>query len=69
MKMVNFGRNLTDKALRAETQTGVVAKAGDPLHGNRDQLAMSPASCCSFDALKGDSHVQLDWEGTKLTVQ
>jgi len=69
MKMVNFGRNLSDKALRGETRTGVVAKAGGSLHGNWDQLAISPASCCSFDALKGDRHVPLDWEGTKLTVQ
>ena len=69
MKMANFGRALSDKALRAETQTGVVAKAGDSLHGTWDQIAMSPASCCSFEALKGDRHVQLDWEGTRLTLQ
>ena len=69
MKMASFGRNLSDKALRTETQTGVVAKAGDSLHGNWDQIAMTAASCCSFEALKGDRHVQLDWEGTKLTLQ
>jgi len=50
MKMISFGRNLTDKALRAETKTGVVAKEGDSLHGNWDQIAMTPASCCSFEA-------------------
>jgi hypothetical protein len=30
---------------------------------------MTTASCCSFEALKGDRHVQLDWEGTKLSLQ
>ncbi|MGH7625350.1 MAG: hypothetical protein ACREOJ_08530 [Gemmatimonadaceae bacterium] len=69
MKMASFGRSLTDKALRAETDTGKVAKAGDALQGDWDQLAMSPASCCSFEALKGDRHVQLDWTGTRLTLQ
>jgi len=47
----------------------VVAKAGDSLHGNWDQIAVTTASCCSFEALKGDRCVQLDWEGTKLSLQ
>lgn len=67
MKMMAFGRSLTDKALRAETQTGMVLKTGDTLRGDWDQVAMTPASCCSLDALKGDQHVELDWAGTALT--
>ncbi len=68
MKMVALGRRLGDKALQAETQTGIVLKAGDTLRGDWDQIALSPASCCSLDALRGDADVQLDWTGTRLTI-
>lgn len=68
MKMGNFGRQLSDKALQAKTQTGIVLKPGDTLHGNWDQIAMAPMSCCGLDALEGDRHVGMDWTGTKLTL-
>jgi hypothetical protein len=68
MKMMAFGRALTDRALQAETKIGTVLKSGDTLRGSWDQVAATPAACCSLDALKGDQHVQLDWAGTQLTV-
>ncbi|MGH7647083.1 MAG: hypothetical protein ACREND_03120 [Gemmatimonadaceae bacterium] len=68
MKMTNVGRRLSDKALHAETQTGIVIKPGDTLHGNWDQIAMAPMSCCGLDALQGDRHVGVDWTGTKLSL-
>ena len=68
MKMTNFGRQLTDKALEAKTQTGIVLKPGDTLRGNWDEIAMAPMSCCGLDALQGDRHVGLDWTGTRLTL-
>lgn len=68
MKMLAFSRALTDRALQAETKFGTVLKSGDTLRGSWDQVAATPAACCSLDALKGDQHVQLDWAGTRLTV-
>ena len=68
MKMMAFSRALTDRALQAETKIGTVLKSGDTLRGSWDQVAATPAACCSLDALKGDQHVQLDWAGTRLTV-
>ena len=68
MKFVGMGRNLTDKASQAETQTGTVLKSGDTLRGAWDAVAQTPMSCCSLDALRGDQHVQLDWTGTRLTI-
>ncbi|HXE61043.1 MAG TPA: hypothetical protein VN607_10060 [Gemmatimonadaceae bacterium] len=68
MKMSNLGRQLSDKALQAQTQTGTVLKSGDTLRGSWDQVAMAPATCCGLNALKADRMVGLDWTGTKLTM-
>ena len=68
MKMSGLGRQLSDKALQAQTQTGIVLKTGDTLHGTWDQIAMAPATCCGLNALQADRMVGLDWTGTKLTM-
>lgn len=67
MKMMAFGRKLTDKASQAEIATGVVLKTGDTLRGSWDAVAQTPMQCCSLDALHGDEHVEIDWAGTRLT--
>jgi hypothetical protein len=68
MKIVGFGRKLTDPiAKQGEERVGTtVVSTGDTLSGNWDQLAQGPMQCCDYHALKGDSHVELDWTGTRL---
>ena len=68
MKMIGFGRKLTDPvAKQGVEQTGVtVLSTGDTLTGSWDQVAQGPMQCCDYHALKGDAHVELDWTGTRL---
>jgi hypothetical protein len=68
MKIIGFGRKLTDPiAKQGEERVGTtVVSTGDTLSGNWDQLAQGPMQCCDYHALKGDSHVELDWTGTRL---
>lgn len=71
MKMVGFGRSLTDGiAKQGEEKMGTtVVASGDTLHGSWDRIAMGPMQCCDLHALRGDRHVELDWTGTRLNVQ
>lgn len=69
MKMVHFGRGLTDGVSKAgEMKTGTtVLASGDTLVGDWDEIAQGPMQCCELHALRGDQHVELDWTGTRLT--
>mgnify|MGYP001555578325 CR=1 FL=1 len=71
MKMINFGRSLTDAiSKQGEEKMGTtVLASGDTLHGTWDRIAMGPMQCCDLHALRGDRHVELDWTGTRLSVQ
>lgn len=70
MKMVNFGRSLTDAiSKQGEEKMGTtVLTTGDTLVGAWDRIAMGPMQCCDLHALRGDRHVELDWTGTRLSV-
>lgn len=70
MKMIGFGRRLTDQiAKQGEEKMGqTVLSSGDTLVGTWDQIAQGPMSCCDLHALKGDRHVELDWTGTRLAM-
>ena len=69
MKMVGFGRKLTDPLAKQGTEKigTIVVSTGDTLNGNWDQIAEGPMQCCDYHALHGDQHVELDWTGTRLT--
>lgn len=69
MKMVGFGRKLTDPIAKqgVEKIGTIVVSTGDTLRGNWDQIAEAPMQCCDYHALRGDQHVELDWTGTRLT--
>ena len=71
MKMVGFGRKLTDQlGKRGEEKMGLaVLSTGDTIHGTWDQVAEGPMQCCDLHALKGDQHVEIDWTGTRLSMQ
>ena len=71
MKMVGFGRKLTDQlAKQGEEKMGVtVLSTGDTLKGAWDQVAEGPMQCCDLHALKADQHVEIDWTGTRLSMQ
>ncbi len=69
MKMIHFGRGLTDGISKnGEMKTGqTVLSSGDTLVGDWDEIAQGPMQCCDLHALRGDQHVELDYTGTKLT--
>jgi len=71
MKMIHFGRNLTDPiAKKGEEKVGTTVLAtGDTLVGEWDEVAEGAMQCCDLHALRGDRHVELDWTGTRLTPQ
>lgn len=71
MKMVGFGRKLTDQlAKQGEEKIGVtVLSTGDTIKGTWDAVAEGPMQCCDLHALKGDQHVEIDWTGTRLAMQ
>lgn len=71
MKMIHFGRGLTDAVSKqGEEKMGrTVLASGDTLVGEWDEVAMGPMQCCDLHALRGDQHVELDWTGTRLTTQ
>lgn len=71
MKMVHFGRGLTDAiSKQGEEKLGrTVLTSGDTLVGEWDEIAMGPMQCCDLHALRGDRHVELDWTGTRLGTQ
>ena len=71
MKMVGFGRRLTDPlAKHGEEKVGAtVLSSGDTISGTWDQVAEGPMQCCDLHALKGDQHVEIDWTGTRLSMQ
>lgn len=71
MKMVGFGRSLTDPlAKHGDEKVGqTVLSSGDTIAGTWDQVAEGPMQCCDLHALKGDQHVEIDWTGTRLSMQ
>lgn len=71
MKMIGFGRKLTDQlAKQGEEKIGqTVLSTGDTIHGTWDQVAEGPMQCCDLHALKGDQQVEIDWTGTRLSMQ
>lgn len=71
MKMIGFGRKLTDQlAKQGEEKTGAtVLSTGDTIKGTWDRVSEGPMQCCDLHALKGDQHVELDWTGTRLSMQ
>ncbi|HEY7877495.1 MAG TPA: hypothetical protein VIC55_04690 [Gemmatimonadaceae bacterium] len=71
MKMVGFGRKLTDQlGKQGEEKMGsTVLSTGDTIKGTWDQVAEGPMQCCDLHALKGDQHVEIDWTGTRLSMQ
>ena len=71
MKMVGFGRKLTDPlAKHGEEKTGMtVLSSGDTIAGPWDAVAEGAMQCCDLHALKGDQHVEIDWTGTRLSMQ
>lgn len=71
MKMVGFGRSLTDPlAKHGEEKMGqTVLSSGDTIAGPWDAVAEGPMQCCDLHALKSDQHVELDWTGTRLSMQ
>ena len=71
MKMIHFGRNLTDPIAKqgVEKIGTTVLSSGDTLKGEWDQVAEGAMQCCDLHALRGDRHVELDWTGTRLTPQ
>lgn len=71
MKMIGFGRRMTDQlAKHGEEKLGTtVLSTGDTIAGAWDQVAEGPMQCCDLHALKGDQHVEIDWTGTRLSMQ
>ena len=71
MKMVGFGRSLTDPlAKHGEEKMGqTVLSSGDTIAGTWDAVAEGPMQCCDLHALKSDQHVEIDWTGTRLSMQ
>ena len=71
MKMVGFGRSLTDPlAKHGEEKMGqTVLSSGDTIAGPWDAVAEGAMQCCDLNALKGDQHVEIDWTGTRLSMQ
>jgi len=71
MKMVGFGRSLTDPLAKHgdEKMGATVLSSGDTIAGPWDQVAEGPMQCCDLHALKGDQHVEIDWTGTRLSMQ
>lgn len=71
MKMVGFGRKLTDQlGKQGEEKMGMtVLSTGDTITGTWDQIAEGPMQCCDLHALKGDQDVEIDWTGTRLSMQ
>lgn len=71
MKMVGFGRSLTDPLAKhgEETVGQTVLSSGDTIAGAWDQVAEGPMQCCDLHALKADQHVEIDWTGTRLSMQ
>jgi hypothetical protein len=69
MKVIGFGRKLTDPIARnGEEKIGTtVLASGDTISGAWDQIAEGPMQCCDLHALRGDRHVELDWTGTRLS--
>ena len=70
MRMVHFGRGLTDGVSKAGdlTKGKTVLSSGDTLLGDWDEVAQGAMSCCVLHALRGDQHVEIDWTGTRLTL-
>jgi hypothetical protein len=69
MKMIHFGRSLTDQAMKGETKVGkTILATGDTVTGDWDEVAAMPMNCCILAALRGDQMVQMDWTGTRLTT-
>lgn len=71
MKMIGFGRSLTDPlAKHGEEKMGqTVLSSGDTIAGPWDAVAEGPMQCCDLHALKSDQHVELDWTGTRLSME
>lgn len=71
MRMIGLGRKLTDQiAKQGEEKMGTtVLSTGDTLTGSWDKVVEGPMQCCELHALRGDRHVELDWTGTRLTMQ
>ncbi len=71
MKMIGFGRSLTDPlAKHGDEKVGqTVLSSGDTIAGPWDAVAEGPMQCCDLHALKGDQHVEIDWTGTRLSMQ
>lgn len=71
MKMVGFGRSLTDPlAKHGDEKMGqTVLSSGDTIAGPWDAVAEGPMQCCDLHALKADQHVEIDWTGTRLSMQ
>lgn len=71
MKMVGFGRRITDPLAKHgdETVGQTVLSSGDTIAGAWDAVAEGPMQCCDLHALKGDQHVEIDWTGTRLSMQ
>jgi hypothetical protein len=70
MRMIHFGRGLTDGISKAGEMTKgkTVLSTGDTLVGDWDEIAQGPMSCCVLHALRGDQHVELDWTGTRMSM-
>jgi hypothetical protein len=70
MRMIHFGRGLTDGVSKAgDLKAGkTVLSTGDTLIGDWDEVAQAPLSCCVLHALRGDQHIEIDWTGTRLTM-
>ena len=71
MKMIGFGRSLTDPVAKHgdEKMGQTVLSSGDTIAGPWDAVAEGAMQCCDLNALKGDQHVELDWTGTRLSMQ
>lgn len=69
MKMIHFGRSMTDQAMQGELKKGkTVLATGDTVTGDWDEVAAEAMQCCMLAALRGDQMIQIDWTGTKLTT-
>lgn len=71
MKVIGFGRGLTDPlAKHGDEKIGqTVLSSGDTIAGPWDAVAEGPMQCCDLHALKSDQHVEIDWTGTRLSMQ
>jgi hypothetical protein len=70
MRIVHFGRGLTDGVSKQGTLTTgkTVLASGDTLIGDWDEVAQGPMQCCDLHALRGDQHIELDWTGTRMAM-